>query len=61
MKFLIGINLTVLSLILVGCGLALWEKYPQDNIVEEVAEEVVKAKTGLDIDFSPQTPESHGF
>jgi hypothetical protein len=34
--------------------------YNSDNVVEEVAEEVVRVETGADIDFSPGTPE-HGF
>jgi len=33
------------------------KKYPQDNIVEEIAEGVIRAETGLDIDLSPMTPE----
>lgn len=32
--------------------------YAQDNIVEEIAEEIVESKTGLDLDFSPDTPET---
>jgi len=28
-----------------------------DNIVEETAEKIIKAKTGIDIDLSPDTPE----
>lgn len=32
-------------------------KYVQDNIVEEVAEELADAKFGLDLDFSPLSPE----
>lgn len=31
-----------------------------DNIVEEVAEKVIKEKTGYDIDLSPDTPEKRG-
>jgi len=27
--------------------------YPSDNIVEEIVEEVIKDKTGIDIDLSP--------
>ena len=32
-------------------------KYVQDNMVEEVAEEVLDAKTGIDLDFSPSSKE----
>jgi hypothetical protein len=30
----------------------------QDNPVEEVLEEIIKAHTGIDIDLSPQSPEA---
>jgi hypothetical protein len=29
-----------------------------DNIVEESAEEVLRMKTGLDVDFTPKSPEN---
>ena len=32
-------------------------KYVSDNPVEEIAEAVLDSKTGLDIDFTPGTPE----
>ena len=39
-------------------GCATWNKwYPADNIIEELAEEVIEAKTGLDLDLSPNSPE----
>jgi len=28
-----------------------------DNVVEEIAEKVIKEKTGYDVDLSPDTPE----
>lgn len=28
-----------------------------DNVVEEISEEIIKAKTGQDIDLSPNSPE----
>jgi len=31
--------------------------YPNDNIVEELLEDVIESKTGLDIDLSPFSPE----
>lgn len=46
-----------LLLLLVLSSCTLFKDYPQDNIVEEIAEEVIEAKTGLDIDLSPGTPE----
>jgi hypothetical protein len=33
------------------------EKYPQDNIVEEVVEKIIYEKTGLDIDLTPFSEE----
>lgn len=44
-------------MMIIGCMQDYIHRYPQDNIVEEIAEEVVKNKTGIDIDFSPFTPE----
>lgn len=32
-------------------------KYVADNAVEEIAEQVVKSETGLDLDFTPATKE----
>ena len=40
------------------CGIAsrfIFKK--SDNVVEEIAEKVIKDKTGYDIDLSPDTPE----
>ena len=34
-----------------------WPKYPHDNVVEETAENIIKAKTGIDIDLTPESPE----
>lgn len=31
--------------------------YPEDNIVEEMVEEVIKGKTGIGIDLTPSTKE----
>lgn len=39
------------------CSCELLKKYPQDNIIEEIAEDVLKHETGIDVDFSPGTPE----
>lgn len=39
-----------------GCA-SLWRSYPQDNVVEEIAEEVIKQKTGLNLDLTPFSPE----
>ncbi len=32
-------------------------KMEEDNIVEEIAEEIVESQTGLDLDFTPDSPE----
>lgn len=39
------------------CSCELLKKYPQDNIVEEIAEDVIRVETGIDVDLSPFTPE----
>jgi len=31
-----------------------------DNVVEEVAEKIIKDKTGIDVDLSPDTKEKDG-
>lgn len=49
---LIGISLAVATLSSLGVL-----KWRHDNKVEELAEEIVKAETGLDIDLSPDSPE----
>ena len=36
---------------------AMLSKYPQDNIIEEVAEAAIQYETGVSIDLSPATPE----
>ena len=32
--------------------------YPSDNIVEEIGEQIIKDETGLDLDLSPNSPET---
>ena len=48
---------TVLATI-IGIGSYQYYKLPQDNIVEEVCEEVIKKETGADIDLSPESKEN---
>ena len=31
-----------------------------DNVIEEIIEEVVESKTGIDIDFTPSSSEEYG-
>lgn len=45
-------------ILLEGCTLAWWQKYPQDNFVEEIVEEVIKEEIGIDIDLSPKSKEN---
>ena len=43
---------------LTGCKVYKWAKaYPQDNVVEEVAEEAIEHYTGWDIDLTPFSEE----
>ena len=53
MRYLVFIGMIAL---LSGCG-AIRNWYIPDNIVEEFVEEVIEAKTGLDLDLSPGSPE----
>lgn len=39
------------------CGCSNWKNYKSDNFVEEILEEVIEMKTGLDVDLSPFSPE----
>lgn len=59
-KVTIAILLLGAVVILGSCSFGWWKYYPQDNMLEEMAEEVIKDKTGLDIDVTPLSPEK-GF
>lgn len=48
--------LIVSASLIVGVGSWVFFK-KEDNPVEELAEEIIKQETGLDIDLSPQSPE----
>ena len=52
---LIGI-IVVASAVVVGVASRFLFK-KSDNVVEEIAEKVIKEKTGYDVDLSPDTPE----
>lgn len=56
-KIIVSIILGGCVVFLGSCGLEWWKYYPQDNVVEEVVEEVIKDKTGMDIDLTPSSPE----
>jgi len=47
----------IVGALVAGIGSTLYFKMKKDNPVEEIAEEVIKQKTGFDIDLSPGTPE----
>jgi len=55
-KFWTAIVIAMLSAIVASCSYFSW--YPQDNVVEEIVEELIKKETGIDIDLSPFSPES---
>lgn len=40
-----------------------YKKFPslkQDNVIEELIEDGIKKETGVDVDLSPDTPETNG-
>lgn len=47
----------LIALGLVGIGSRYWLK--PDNLIEESVEYMIKAKTGKDIDLSPDTPDKN--
>jgi hypothetical protein len=55
MKVLIAIWLIIM---ITGCS-AIYKKYniAEDNVGEEAIEEVIRAKTGIDFDLTPSSPE----
>lgn len=55
MKYLI---FCILSLSLFSCSsINKWCGLEDDNFIEEAAEDVVKHETGLNFDFTPDSPE----
>ena len=55
-KMILILTITMIVMIMSSCMFK-EGKYVQDNIVEEVAEGLVDTKFGLDLDFSPSSPE----
>ena len=55
-----GVTAAIITFVaaLVGVGSYHYLKMPQDNIVEEVCEEVIKKETGVEIDLSPESKEN---
>lgn len=57
--FLLSISFFLIMLC-ISCNRIL-EKYPQDNFIEEIVENVIKQETNLDLDLSPFSPENSYF
>lgn len=53
LMFLIGVTLLLPSCSQLNKKVGL----PDDNIIEEVSESLIKEKTGADIDLTPSSPE----
>lgn len=53
-----GIRFILVASMLIGCS-PINKKLglPDDNIIEESAEAILKAESGIDIDFTPSSPE----
>lgn len=51
------ILIVVISACAIGGAISGYFWY-QDNPVEEVAEEIIKNQTGIDVDLTPTTPEN---
>ncbi len=49
--------LIAMAAIGVTVGYKYWATAADDNPVEEIAEEIIKKETGIDVDLSPTTPE----
>ena len=43
------------AVIIIGLIQFFWPKYPADNPVQEVAQEVIKEETGLNVELTPLT------
>lgn len=54
----------IIGLIMIAVSFSACERFYErldikpDNPIEEAAEEVIKDQTGVDLDLSPETPES---
>lgn len=50
--------LIICAALMVGFGSRYWFSNQEDNPIEEISEEIIKTKTGVDIDISPSSPEN---
>jgi hypothetical protein len=57
MMTLIVKALIIVGSLIAGIGSVYVFKMPHDNAVEEVAEEVIKKQTGVDVDLTPSSVE----
>lgn len=52
---------TLILIIILGaciiCGTISGYFWYHENVIEEIAEEIIKEKTGMDIDLTPSSPE----
>ncbi len=53
------LSLVIFSCVVTACNWKLWKYYPEDNFVEEIIEDVIEHKTGVDIDLSPFSDEDN--
>jgi len=59
-EFILGAVFVALTAIGGLMSRFVFKKKP-DNFIEELAEKVIKDKTGVNIDLSPDTPDPEGF
>ena len=57
-KVFLVVFLLLTVVMLLACTSFLWNNYPDDNLIEEMIEGMIKEKTGLDLDLSPHSEES---
>lgn len=55
-KIVVIIGIVIAALAVVACS-KIYNNYTPDNPVEELVEDIIEAKTGLDLDLSPSSPE----
>lgn len=48
----------IVGSIAVGIGSVVLFKLKKDNIIEEIAEDIIENQTGIKIDLTPDTPET---
>lgn len=51
-KYLLPIFLMILLILATSCSI-----FKEDNILEEIAEDVIEDNVGVKVDFTPDTPE----